>query len=87
MNIYDISQLHTLGQQVSRDQNAGYADGDLQAEVAKLQKAFRDSVGTSAGRFGRSKPTAEGRLQQDAFLIQISYERSVFSMAWGDVLH
>ena len=25
---------------VSRDQNAGYADGDLQAEVAKLQKAL-----------------------------------------------
>ena len=87
MNIYDIFHLNTLAQQVSRDQKAGYADGDLQAEVAKLQKASSDSVGTSASRFGRSKPTAEGRLEQDAFLIQISYEGSVFSMAWGDVLH
>ena len=45
MNICVISHLNTLAQQVSRDQKAGYADGDLQAEVAKLQKTSRDSKG------------------------------------------
>ena len=61
MNICEISHLNTLAQQVSRDQKAGYADGDLQAEVAKLQKASRDSKGLEH----RPVDSASGKRDRD----------------------